>query len=873
MRINLTTMMLPSVRHRRAGLAFLGLAVCLAILGASPVAAQPSPERFFGFKLGTPGRLADWPELVAYIRTVADASDRVVIADAGETTDGNRLVAAFVSAPGNLSRLDQIQAANQRLADPRTLDANEADALAASHPTIVAIGCSIHSTEIGASQAAAELLYDLATGDDPATLGMLEHVVLILFPSLNPDGHQLVVRWHDENRGTAFKAAPMPWLYHRYVGHDINRDAFMLNMAESRSLASFFYQRWHPHIFLTMHQMGTTGPRFFVPPNYAPINPNYDPLIWREAGLLGQAMALALERERRAGVISNAMYDYYWPGYEDSAPLGHNTVCLLTEAASARLSYPITVSPAELTGTPRGLPHYGPQTNFPNPWPGGVWTLRDIIQYDLDAARGLLTAAARYRQELVENFYTMGRRAVDRGRAGRPFAFVLPRRQFDPASAQQLTNVLIDGGVEVQRVRTAFVAGGVEYAAGTDLVLMAQPFRAYAKTLLERQVYSIRRLAPGAPPERPYDVTGWTLPLQMGVAVDTIDAPFDPPELVQLMRAELTAGTLRDLDGAERFVIEGSGNRGALAVNRLRAAGFSPSWPLASDTSDGPTVVAGSIVVPATAEVRPVVERLASDLGLDVRGETDPLRVPSLAVGGGRIGLYQPWVSNIDEGWTRWLLEQYEFPYESLRNADVQAGELRKRVDVIVLPDGRPSDFMDGHAAGRVPPRFAGGLGKTGVAALRAFVERGGTLVALNSSSDFAIAALDLPVTNVLDGLSAEQFYCPGSLLALDVDTTHPLAFGMPARTAAFFASSAAFHVPAEAAGAGVRVPARYGEGDPLLSGWLEGGERLAGEAAIVDIPVDKGRVVLIGFRAQHRGQSHATFRLLFNALLTTAVD
>ena len=848
--------------------AVLGLAVSLTVLGAGQAAAQPSPEIFFGFKLGTPGRLADWPELVAYVEAVADASDRVVIADAGETTDGNRLVAAFVSAPDNLSRLDRIQAANRRLADPRTLNDQDAAGLTASHPAIVAIGCSIHSTEIGASQAAAELLYDLATDDDPATLDMLENVVLILFPSLNPDGHRLVVQWHDENRGTDFEAAPMPWLYHRYVGHDINRDAFMLNMAENRSLASFFFQRWHPQVFLTMHQMGTTGPRFFVPPNYAPVDPNYDPLIWREAGLLGQAMALALEAEGLAGVISSAMYDYYWPGYEDSAPLGHNTVCLLTEAASARLSYPITVSPAELTGTARGLPQYGPQTNFPNPWPGGVWTLSDIIQYDLTAARGLLTAAARYRQEIVDNFYVMGRRAVNRGLAGGPFAFVLPRRQFDPASAKQLTNILIDGGVEVQRARTAFVAGGVEYPAGTDLVLMAQPFRAYAKTLLERQAYPVRRLAPDAPPERPYDVAGWTLPLQMGVTVDTIDAPFDLPELVRLMRAELTAGTPSDLDGAARFVVDGSGNRGALAVNRLHAAGLSPAWMLADDDSDGRTAVAGSIVVAASPDARVVVEQLASDLGLDVRGVTGRPRVASRAVGGRRIGLYKPWVSNIDEGWTRWLLEQYEFPYESLHNSNVRAGDLRERFDVIVLPDGRPRDFMDGHPADRVPPRYAGGLGETGVAALREFVERGGTLVALDSSSDFAITALDLPVTNVLDGLSAEQFYCPGSLVVLDVDTTHPLGFGMPARTAAFFASSAAFRVASGAEGAGVRVAARYGEGDPLLSGWLEGGERLAGEAAVVDVPVGEGRAVLIGFRAQHRGQSHGTFRLFFSALL-----
>ncbi|MBU22469.1 MAG: peptidase M14 [Acidobacteria bacterium] len=861
-------MIMPlSVSRSRFGYASLLLAVILTIAAAAPASAQPSPERFFGFQLGTPGRLADWPEIVAYASAVADASDRVVIGDVGGTTDGNRIIAAFVSSPRNLQRLDEIQAANKRLANPRITDPTEAAALAAEQPVIVAIGCSIHSTEIGASQAASELLYELATADDAATLEVLDRVVLVLLPSLNPDGHRLVVDWHDRNRGTDHEASPMPWLYHEYVGHDINRDAFMLNMAENRSLAAFFYGRWHPQVFLSMHQMGSNGPRFFVPPNYAPLDPNYDPLIWREAGLLGQAMALELERAGRSGVVSNVLYDYYWPGYEDSAPLGHNTVCLLTEAASARLSYPVTVPASDLTGSWRGLPDYRPQTNFPNPWPGGVWTLRDIVEYDLSAARGLLTASARYRKDLVDNFYAMGRRAVEAGRAGSPFAFVIPREQHDPAAAAALTNLLVDGGVEVRRARLAFRAGEVEYPAGTDLILMAQPFRAYAKTLLERQAYPIRRLSPGGPPERPYDVAGWTLPLQMGVRVDTITDLFEPPALVRLMRAEVEAGSVEGLGDAALYIIDGAGNGGAIAVNRLRAAGLEPEWAVEAVTVGDRRFAAGAIVVPASEQAEPVVAQLARDLGLDVRGGA--VSVSTRGVGAARIGLYKPWVSNIDEGWTRWLLEQHEFAFESLRDADIRAGNLNDRVDVLILPDAGLRQLRDGHPADRVPAEFTGGLGTPGVAALRQFVEDGGTLVALDSSTSLAISALDLPITNLVGDLSADEFYCPGSILALDLDAGHPLAFGMPTETAAFFASSAAFRLETDAGAGHAQVAARYGEGDPLLSGWLEGGERIAGQAALVDVAVADGRAVLIGFRAQHRAQSHATFRVFFNALLT----
>lgn len=470
------------------------LALVLLLL-AAPAHAQSleSPEAFFGFRMGADTELASWPRIREYFERIARASDRVELVDLGPTTDGNRLMGAVVSAPENIARLDAIKAANRRLADPRTLSPEEAKAVAATHKAVLVIGASIHATEIGATQAANELLYGLATTEDPALVASLREVVLILVPSLNPDGHVLVVDWYGRHKGTPFEGSPMPWLYHKYVGHDINRDAFMLNMNENRSLARFFYRDWHPQVFLTMHQMGPRGPRFFVPPNYDPIDPNYDPLIWRTAGFLGHAMALRLEEDGRSGVVQNAMYDYYWPGYEDSAPLGHNTVCLLTEVASVRVASPINVAPAELLGSPRGLPEYRAQVNFPNPWPGGLWSLRDIVEYDLSAAYGLINGVARYRQEIVQNFYTMGRRAVERGNAGGPFAFVIPPAQHDPHATAKLKTLLIEGAVEIHRATSSFSAGGQPWPAGSDLVLMAQPFRAYAKTLLERQNYQIGR--------------------------------------------------------------------------------------------------------------------------------------------------------------------------------------------------------------------------------------------------------------------------------------------------------------------------------------------------------------------------------------------
>ncbi len=846
---------------------------------ASLASAQvPSPESFFGFRMGADGKLAPWKDIQRYFETIAAASDRVDLVEIGPTTDGNRLFAAVVSAPENLKNLAAIQAANRRLADPRTLAEAEAASILSTHKAVVAIGASIHATEVGATQAANELLYTLATATDPRAIAVLQNVVLLLIPSLNPDGHTIVVDWWDKVRGTPFEGAAMPWLYHKYVGHDINRDAFMMNMAENRSLARFFYRDWQPQVFLTMHQMGERGPRFFVPPNYEPIDPNYDPIIWREAGLLGHAMALALEQDNRSGVVQNALYDYYWPGYEDSAPIGHNTVCLLTEVASVRLASPLNIPVAELSGSPRGLPEYRRQSNFPNPWPGGVWRLRDIVEYDLVAARGLLEAAARYRDDLVRNFYEMAKRAVERGHAGGPYAFLMPPDQHDPHAAARLVQLLVDAAVEVHRALEPFRADGLDYPAGTTLVLMEQPFRAYAKTLLERQDYPVRRLAPNGPPERPYDVAGWTLPDQMGVKTITVERWFEVPTMEKLDRATVAAEQVWGDRRPDYYVIDGRGNGAAIAINRLRAAGLAPSWALSPLDVQGYRYAAGSVIVKQTNDARSLVERLARELGLRATGVKGKLPANLLPVGGARVGLYKPWVASIDEGWTRWLLERYEFSFATLTDADIRAGRLRDRYDAIIVPDMPPERIVAGNRPGSVPPEYAGGLGDEGLQALHEFIDAGGTLVCLDSAGGLAIDLLKLPVKDVARDARPEQFFCPGSILSLQLDPSQPLAFGMEPQTAAFFAYSAAYDVSAAAptdghAGDGAALPiqvvGRYASKDLLKSGWLEGGETIAGRAAVLEARAGQGRAVLIGFRAQHRAQAHATFRLLFNAMLT----
>ena len=856
------------------------LALCAILSLPSATAAQvSSPDAHFGFRLGTDRRLASADAIERYFTLVAAESDRVTLIDLGATTEGHRTIAAVISSPENIRNLDRIRAANLRLSDPRTLSPDEARRLASTQKVIVAIGASIHASEVGATQAASELLHTLATATDPPTLSVLQNVVTVLIPSLNPDGQRLVADWYEKTKGTPREGGPMPWLYQKYAGHDINRDAFMMNLAESRNLARFMYGDWHPQIFLTMHQMEDNGPRFFVPPNTDPIDPNSDPLIWRSAALLGGAMALQLQSDRHAGVVTSARYDYYWPGFEDSAPIGHNTVCLLTEVASVDIATPVNIAATELRAGFKGLTDYRPQINFPDPWPGGRWSLRDIVDYDLSAVHGLLFAASAYREQLVRNFYDMGLRSVEKGREGGPFAFLIPPDQQDPYTAAKLEELLLAGAVEIQRAMEPFRADGDPYPEGTDIIFMTQPYRAYVKTLLERQSYPARRTAPNGRPERPYDVAGWTLPLQMGATVITVERSFEPPSLARVTSPAIAPGTVWGERTPSYWVIDGRGNGAALAVNRLVAAGTAPAWTTVGIDGSGLRYGPGSIVVPYLKSAEPVVAKLVHDLGLRADGMKGKLPGNLQPIGRARVGLYKPWAASIDEGWTRLVLEQYEFTYASLTDQQVRAGNLRAQFDAIVLPNVPADRLTSGLSDDVVSPEYAGGLSAAGVDALRAFVRAGGSLVCLGQSGGLAIGAFELPIRDVAPD-NEDRLFVPGSIVRLELDPLQPLSFGMPTNTAAFFAFSSVY-AAASAGGrsapyadpssaAGMRTIAHYGERDVLLSGWLEGEELIAGRAAIVEATVGAGRVVLLGFPVQHRAQSHATFRLLFNAIFTS---
>jgi hypothetical protein len=748
-----------------------------------PRAVIPTPRSVLGFDPGDDRKLAEWPVLVRYFQALARASDRVDFRELGKTTLGAPFVALVISSPQNLRQLDRFRRLNAGLADPRTFRTNAAAQEALRDgKTIVLITSSIHSTEVGGHLTPVALAYRLATDTSATTRSILDNVILWLVPSLNPDGVTIVTKWYNRTLGTPAEGSSPPELYHHYTGHDNNRDWYAFTQVETQLTVDSLQNVWHPQIVHDIHQMGSEGARLFLPPYLDPVEPNVDPLLIDGVNALGTAMAWELAGQGKTGISINSTYDAWTPAraYQHY----HGGVRILSETASGQLASPVDVPFDRLQARSRGYNPRERSWNFTHPWPGGRWTLRDIVSYQAAGAYALLVNAARDRDRWLSSFLSVEWRAV-RGWRAWPYAYVIPARQ-DTIGLATMLGILQRGQVEVRTALQAFTLQGQRHPAGTYVVVLRQPYAAFAKTLLEPQHYPDRRLYPGGPPERPYDVTAHTLPLLMGltavVAPDSLRVPLSAP------------------------------------VAAPRATAGYPGF--------------------TATDFTPVL----------------------------RVGLYRSYDATMDEGWTRWVFDTWKVPYLPLVDSIVRAGKLKDKLDIIVLPDQSPREILEGLPASRYPAPYAGGIGPDGAEALRQFVLDGGTLVALNEASRFAVQALLLPVRNVLEAVPDEDFYAPGSIFRLELDATHPVARGMPRETAAWFQGGPAFDVLDSTV---VRVIGRW-PADPdrvLLSGWVLHPERVAGKASLLEVRQGTGRVILFGFRPQYRGQSLATYPLLFNSL------
>jgi zinc carboxypeptidase len=813
-----------------------GVCVCLALASAAypqrkpgdSSLALPSPRSVLGFNPGDDRTIADWKQISDYFARLDRASERVQLHALGKSTLGRAMFAAFISAPENIRSLEKYKAIQARLADPRKVISDaEREQLIRDGKAIVVISCSIHSTEIVASQMSMQLAYNLASATDGETLSILRNTILILIPSPNPDGVDIVANWYRKTLGTSNEGREPPELYHHYAGHDDNRDWFMLNLKETKAVTRLLWKEWFPQIVYDIHQQGSNGSRFFVPPFYDPPNPHIPPLLLRQVGLIGHKMAADVTAAGFKGILTNALYDTWWHGGFRTAPYFHNSIGILTEAASARLMSPSNVRPEDLArSNTRGMRSaMEAVTNFPNPWPGGAWHPRDIMRIEMIACNSVLSLAANYRADYLRNFYQLGKANLAPVSSGEPLAYLVSAGQGRDENVAKLVGTLVEQGVEVHRLDRELHAkhgehvirrlgsvtvGNVkttplglslvsadpnfhEVPAGSYIIFLNQPYRKNVQALFEPQVYP-DRITPTGQAERPYDVAGWTLPMQMGLEASAILAIREPENERKLKLINAENEVRRELG-------------------------------LALQTSDKSAIA-------------------------------NPVRQ------GIRVGIYQnSRAGNMDEGWTRYVFDTFNVPYQTLREDGLAIGNLRPRFDAIVLPSERTREPAEPDA-----PAEERRISDAGFKNLARFVDEGGTLICFDGSCGQLIKQWKLPLRNVVEGLRSSEFYCPGSVLRLEVETAHPVARSMLKDTDAYFANSSAFEA---ADNSRVSVIARYAKDNVLRSGWLLGEDKIKDRIALAQLEMGKGRVILFGFRPQHRGQTWGTFPFIWNAINT----
>lgn len=775
------------------------IVVLFALLAALPLcAAPPTPKSHFGHEIDADRTLLDWEKVVSYFRELEKSSPRIKVEELGKTTMGRPFIAAFISSQDTLQNLGRYAESQKKLADPRITGPREADALITNGKAIVMITCSIHSTEVASTHAAVEFAYRLLSQDKPRFRTILDNTIFILVPSLNPDGVDIVTQWYRKTLNTPYEGTTPPELYHKYVGHDNNRDWYIFSQPETRLTVAKLHNVYRPHIVYDMHQQGQFGSRLFVPPWLDPVEPNIDPILVQSMNHVGTGIAMDLTAAGKTGVSVHSTYDFWTPARHYQAY--HGGLRILTESASARLATPVVVPKDRLDTSALGYNAQEASWNYPEPWPGGEWRLKDIIEYQLIAMESCLYQAAMRREDLQRNFYSIFQRQVERKQT--PFAYVIPARQRDPGATKKLVETLAFGMVEVE----------IE-SDGSYRIRTAQPYGAFAKALLERQRYPDLRLYPGGPPKRPYDVTAHTLPLLMGVNVLTVEKPFAGSTIVPSVTSR----------------------RGLLA------AADTDSWKAINDVWK----IGGQVWRDAKSG-----DFSSTNLGPGWRLLSRP-----------RVGLYKSHMPSMDEGWTRWLLEQFGFAYASVGNKQIQDGGLREKFDTIIFPDQTVASITEGFRQGAMPEEYTGGLDAKGATALKDFADEGGTVVFLNRSADYAIDYLGVKARNVLKGASNREFYCPGSILNAQLDISHPLAIGMTADTPIWVEGSPAWETEE-------KTVAHYPESNILASGWLLGEKLIANRSALVEARMGKGRIILYGMRPQYRAQSYGTFKLLFNSFL-----
>lgn len=806
----------------------------------------PTPESVIGFKPGTSYKLANWDQISSYFIKLGEASDRVEVHEMGKTEMGNPMLLALISSPENLRNKERIKEIQSKLADPRTMTSSDnIDALVSEGKSVVLFSMSLHANEVGASQMSPKLAYEFATKNDEITREILDNVVIVMFPGSNPDGVMLMADHYMSYINKGEDSAPsLPRVYNKYVGHDNNRDWYMLTQNESKIIAKEMYDVWHPEIVVDMHQMGNSGARFFLPPFADPLNPLINPLIVRELQMIGGYFSSDLIAGGYPWVENGRTFSMWWHGGMRTAPYFHNMVGILSEAASANLGSPIPAGSIREYKTPL------PTLNYPAPWENNrEWTLGDIVEQDRIAAIAVLKSAARNKDMFLRNYYEMNKKSIEGVYPDQPFAYIMPEDQHDKAAMVYFLEIMMRQDTDFEMAANDFMADGKNYKAGSVIAFLAQPARAHVEGIFGTQLYSEKY-------SRPYDIVGWTLPMQMGVQYDKIKNSFSVNTYKILKSKPILTG---NIDQKSKAIYIGANSTNKYkAVNTLIKKKYKAKIVTEDYIVEGKTITAGSVVFKKSGKIIEDLIELTKEYSLDVvsvnksdKSKSKNLKAPRVAM------IDNP--NSMPTGWMRWLLERHGFDYELIYQGDFDAGDLNKRFDVILATNpamvkGVPSERRRGPVRYKSTPE------------LKSFVENGGTVVAWSNVADYTIQSLGMNVKNAVTRDMGNVFNIPGSVIRLTVDTNHPVTYGMQDETFVFFRRNNVWN-----AGQG-KVLATYPSSNVLVSGFIKGEEVIANTPGIIYDEIGKGKVVLINFEPTFRAQPVGTFKVVFNAIYNSVV-
>jgi hypothetical protein len=865
----------------------------------------PSPKEHFGFNIGDDYRLANYTQTEAYFNKLAKVSDRVKVEEIGKTEEGRNQYMLIISSPANLKKLSSYKEISQKLARAEDLSDEQAKALAMEGKAVVWIDGGLHANETVATQQLIELYYRLLSGEDQETNRILDDVIILL-SQVNPDGQELMSDWYMMEQDVTKRNMNIPRLYQKYIGHDNNRDFYMNNMKESTNISRQQYIEWMPQIVYNHHQTAPAGAVVAGPPYRDPFNFVYDPLLITGIDGVAASMINRLNAEGKPGYtrLSGSVYSTWWNGGLRTTPYFHNMIGILTEITGHPTPSSIPLVPQRLI----------PSNATPFPVAPQKWNFRQSIDYSISLNYGILDYASRQGDQLLYNIYVMGRNAIQKGNRDHwtsmpkhttaiqkayekdtlapktiPLkyydqvykdkslrdarAYVISADQPDFPTAVKFVNALIKSGISIHRATAPFTIEGKSYPAGSYVVKTNQAFRPHVMDMFEPQDHPNDFQYPGGPPVRPYDAAGWTLAFQMGVQFDRVLDDFNGP-LERLPYGQLQEPPVQKVSpSAKGYVLATTVNNSYIVVNDLLKNGVEV-FRLTKQTANFP---AGSFYV--NASVKTILEKAGMTIGTQAHALN---QVPGdmVRIKPGRIALFDKYGGSMHSGWVRWMMEQYHFPYQLVYPQDIDKGDLRSKFDVILfISDGIPA-FANNAEPKRnpelksetIPAAYRYMLGsltaERSIPQLKEFMEKGGDIVTVGSATSLAYH-VGLPVENALSKVKSDQFYIPGSILRMTVDSLQQANYGIPAQVDVVFNNSPVFRLT-ETAKTQITPLAWFDQQNALRSGWAWGQAHLKGGVAAFVAPVGKGRLYAFGPEITFRAQSHGTFKMLFNQLYTS---